>query len=216
MRQSALDLSSELAAAELAALRDLLRSARLSGAHLEIGTAAGGTLKEMMLCYAPPRPRFVVVDTFTYFPDQKAIVERNLRSAGIDPAEVDFRASSSDAALSAAADERFDFILIDANHDARHVMRDLRWSSRLNPGGYLCLHDYAPKFPGVIWATERFLGNNANFRRVSLTGSLAVIQKMTEGAWEEVGVLDVLLGDLISPMHRLARSIRKRIGRLSA
>jgi len=44
-------LKSELSKAELQALSELLISSNLSGAHLEIGTAAGGTLVEIMKCY---------------------------------------------------------------------------------------------------------------------------------------------------------------------
>lgn len=214
MRQSATSMESELQTAELAALQALLRSAQLRGTHLEVGTAAGGTLKELLLCYAPPRPRFVVVDSFRYFPDQKQIVADNLRSAGIDPADVDMRAMDSETALAGAtaAGEQFDFILIDANHQARHVISDLRWARLLRPGGYLCLHDYGPKFPGVTWATDRFLANNRNYRRVSLTVSLVVIQKSEMSRRDEVGTADLVLGQFLTPLHKLARSIKKRLG----
>jgi predicted O-methyltransferase YrrM len=216
VRQSALNMSSELSVGELAALTGLLGSAGLKGAHLEIGTAAGGTLKELMLCYAPPRPRFVVVDPFTYFPDQRAIVENNLRAAGIDPVDADFRRSLSEPALAAAseANERFDFIFIDANHDARHVIRDLRWARLLSPGGFLCLHDYSAKFPGVVWAVDRFLAKNSNYRRVAVHDSLIVIEKRTDTRIEEVSLRDTLLGDFLSQLHRLRRSARKRLSRL--
>lgn len=138
-----------------------------------------------------------------------------LRSAGIDPAEVDMRAADSETALAAAAlaDEQFDFILIDANHQARHVISDLRWAKLLRPGGYLCLHDYGAKFPGVMWATDRFLANNRNYRRVSLTQSLVVIQKSEMSRRDEVGAADLVLGKLLTPVHKLRNSISKRMGR---
>ena len=208
-------MESELQPAELAALQALLKSAHLTGTHLEVGTAAGGTLKELLLCYPPPRPRFVVVDSFRYFPRQKEIVADNLRRAGIDPADIDMRATDSESALAAAtlAREEFDFILIDANHQARHVISDLRWASLLRPGGYLCLHDYGPKFPGVTWAADRFLRNNPNYRRVSLTVSLLVIQKSDPSGRGEVTKNDLVLGKLLTPMHKLRHSIRKRLRR---
>ena len=214
MRQSATSMESELQPAELAALQALLKSAQLRGPHLEVGTAAGGTLKELLLCYAPPRPRFAVVDSFRYFPNQKEIVADNLRGAGIDPADVDMRAADSESALAAAtaAGEEFDFILIDANHQARHVISDLRWAKLLRPGGYLCLHDYGPKFPGVVWATDRFLANNRNYRRVSLNVSLMVIQKSEMSRRDEVGSVDLVMGKLLTPLHKLRHSIRKRMG----
>ena len=214
MRQSAISVQSELHPAELAALQALLKSAQLRGAHLEVGTAAGGTLRELLLCYPPPRPRFVVVDSFRYFPRQKEIVADNLRSAGIDPEDVEMRAMDSEGALAAstAAGEQFDFILIDANHQARHVISDLRWAKLLRPGGYLCLHDYGPKFPGVAWAADRFLANNRNYRRVSLSVSLLVIQKNETSRRDEVGTADLVLGKILTPLQKLRRSIGKRLG----
>ncbi len=214
MRPSAVSIQSELHPAELAALQALLKSAQLSGAHLEVGTAAGGTLRELLLCYPPPRPRFVVVDSFRYFPRQKEIVADNLRSAGIDPDDVEMRAVNSDSALAAAAaaGEQFDFILIDANHQARHVISDLRWAKLLRPGGYLCLHDYGPKFPGVMWAADRFLQNNRNYGRVSLSVSLLVIQKNEMSRRDEVGMADLVLGKILTPLQKLRRSIGKRLG----
>ena len=216
MRQSATSMESELQPAELAALQALLRSAQLRGTHLEVGTAAGGTLKELLLCYAAPRPRFVVVDSFRYFSNQEQIVADNLRSAGIDPGDVEMRAIDSETALAAAtaAGEQFDFILIDANHQARHVISDLRWARLLRPGGYLCLHDYGPNFPGVMWATDRFLRSNPNYRRVSLTVSLVVIQKSEMSRRGEVGTADLVLGKCLTPLHKLRRSIQKRLGRV--
>ena len=214
MRQSALDMSSELAAAELAALRSFLQSIGLRGTHLEIGTAAGGTLKELMLAYERPRPRFVAVDTFRYFPKQREIVETNLKSAGIDLAEVELRPMSSEAALRAAVDagERFDFIFIDANHEARHVIRDLRWAALLSAGGALCLHDYSPRFPGLVWAVDRFLNRNRNYERVSLSLSLLILKKISPDTDRLVGAFDTLIADVLSQVHRLRRSIRKRLG----
>src|ERR1044071_179693 len=181
MRQSAIDMSSELAVAELAALKSFLRSAGLNGTHVEIGTAAGGTLKELMQAYERPRPRFIAVDTFRYFPNQREIVESNLKSAGIDLTDVELRAMSSEQALRVAIDagERFDLIFIDANHEARHVIRDLRWAALLTEGGALCLHDYSPRFSGVVWAVGRFLGRNRNYQRVSLSESLLILRTVS-------------------------------------
>ena len=81
----ALERPSEFSAGERDALLSLLRSANLTQPHLEIGTAGGGTLCEMLLAYPEAsRPQFVAVDTFDYFPDHRGVVERNLRRSGID------------------------------------------------------------------------------------------------------------------------------------
>ena len=96
MRASATTLEPEISAGELARVVTLLRAGQLKGRHLEIGTAAGGTLKELMRAYPDgERPPFVVVDPMTYFPDQLAKVRRNLAAAGLDPDRVDFRVGKS-------------------------------------------------------------------------------------------------------------------------
>ena len=211
-RRSSIDLSSELSPEELDALRELLRANKFTGLHLEIGTAAGGTLKELLLCYEEPKPPFVVIDPFTYFPNQLAKVRLNLESAGLDPANVDFRTGTTESLLGPAvlAGERFDFILIDGHHDAIHVMRDLGWAALLNTGGFVCLHDDSPKFPGVGWAARRFLRNNPNFTRISKARTLLVLQKTSPEGGRGVRPFDLLTAFMIKPILKLKRSYLKR------
>ena len=91
-----LSLQWEKMCGRVEAITALLRAADLKGPHLEIGTAAGKTLKAMMLAYREEaRPPFVVVDTFNYFPGQLDHVRDNLRNAGIDPTTIDFRVGTS-------------------------------------------------------------------------------------------------------------------------
>ncbi len=79
MEHCSVTLNSGLSKAELQALSELLTSSNLFGAHLRIGTAAGGTLAEMMKCYAHPnRPAFYSVDLMKYFPGQKETIEKNI------------------------------------------------------------------------------------------------------------------------------------------
>lgn len=213
MRESATTLQPELTTAELETILALLRSGVGRKAHLEIGTAAGGTLREMMSAYpADDRPPFVVVDPFTYFPDQRSVVERNLRSAGIDPSTVDFRVGFSYPALQKAlgSSETYSFMFIDGNHKARYVMQDLMWTRMLEVGGYVCLHDYKPKFRGVIWATERFLRKHPNYRKIAQADSLVVLRKETQSSSPEVSSLDVMLGAGLEALHRWSWSLNKR------
>ena len=72
-------------------LFELIRDRQLTGQHLEVGTAAGGTLCAMMQCFAEQsRPPFVVVDRMTYFPG--ASPELPLRAgAARAPALTSFR-----------------------------------------------------------------------------------------------------------------------------
>ncbi len=100
MRPCATTLESELAPGELNCLLKVLSEQQFSGKHLEVGTAAGGTLWQMMRCY--PRetcPPFVVVDPLQYFPRQLTVVQKNLRANEIDPSTVDFRQTTSEQAV---------------------------------------------------------------------------------------------------------------------
>lgn len=192
MRRSATTLEPELSENEIDLLISILRDNDLTGPHLEIGTAAGGTLRRMILEYGEPRPSFVVVDPMTYFPDQRAIVEKNLRLGGIEASAVDFRVGNSAAMfkIASAKNERFSFIFIDAVHRARFVTEDLRWTRLLEVGGVVCLHDYGPRFPGVIWATDRFLAHHPNYERVAGADTLVVLKKHTQSIRPEVNGID--------------------------
>lgn len=213
-RESARTLESEIAPDELCFLREVVVGNELSGTHVEIGTAAGGTLCAMMLSFEPRKcPKFVVVDTMTYFPDQLNLVRKNLKNHDIDPDNVDFRVAKSNEEYdrAQATGERFDFILVDASHKIRHVMADLRWLRLLNLGGLACFHDYSPKFKGVQWPVDRFLKRNPQFSRVGLMGSLLCIRRDTRSSRPEVTPLDRAWALLWSPILQLDLSLRKRI-----
>ena len=214
IRPSATTLAPEMTGEELSGLREWSQSANLIGRHLEIGTAAGGTLCFMMNCFeANVRPEFAVVDTMAYFGKQMEIVKSNLTQNGLDSWQVDFRVMSSDAAFARAEaeGERFDFILVDASHKIRHVMADLRWLRLFNVGGLACFHDYTARFKGVHWPIDRFLQRNSQFSRVGLAGSLLCIRRDTTSALSEVTSCDRIWASLWSPILQLDLSLQKRL-----
>lgn len=213
-RGSEKSLQPELTPNELSGLREVIASDQKKGAHLEIGTAAGGTLRELLLCYENPRPRFVVVDPFTYFPNQIDIVKRNLKSAGLDGEAVELRKSFSWPALKKAIknNELYDFMFIDGHHGAGYVIQDLRWTRLLQVDGIVCLHDYAnPKFPGVTWAVNRFMRANPNYSRVSQSDSLLILRKTSHGK-AEISWIDLINGQIANKWFKLLASLNKRFG----
>lgn len=57
------------------------------------------------------------------------------------------------------SDHSLDFVFIDAQHDYHSVAWDIAlWAPKVKPGGMLCGHDYAPKFPGVVRAVKEKFG----------------------------------------------------------
>ncbi len=214
LRPSATSLQPEMSDEELSALQKWLTSSDLRGRHLEIGTAAGGTLCFMLGCYASERrPAFSVVDTMAYFPNQFDIVRENLARHGLSSEAVDFRVARSGEAFerSAAAGERFSFILVDASHKIRHVMADLRWLRLLEIGGLACFHDYGTIFKGVTWPLDRVLRANSHFTVVGRAGSLLAVRRERNSDRREVSALDRLWALAWSPVLQLELSLRKRI-----
>lgn len=213
-RPCANTLLPEMTEVELAGLKGWLLGSSLRGSHLEIGTAAGGTLCFMMKCFeADERPSFTVVDTMVYFANQHGIVRENLQKNGIDPSQVQFHVMTSVAAFAQAekTGSRFDFILMDASHKIRHVMEDLHWLRLLNVGGLACFHDYAPRFKGVRWPVDRFLRRNPHFSRVGLAGSLLCVRRDATASRPEVTALDRSWALIWSPLLQLDLSMQKRL-----
>ena len=215
-RISASSFAPELGPDELAYLLNLIRNSGLKGRHLEIGTAAGGTLCAMMKCFATgERPPFVVVDPMAYFADQLELVKQNLRQHGLDPSEVDIRVSrSSDAFQCAeAAGETFDLVFIDGAHKIRFVTQDLRWARLVNVGGIICMHDYNPQQRGVMLAVDRFLRKHSNYQREALISNLLVLRKHAASRSKEISSADGLWALALSPWLQLKKSLAKRLGR---
>jgi predicted O-methyltransferase YrrM len=213
----AVGAEAECTEAEIAALVGAMSERKLTRPHLEIGTAAGGTLKRMLLAYpSTERPKFVVVDPLTYFPRQREAIEANLASAGIDPRSVEFRVETSAKALKKAlrAQESFDFILIDGNHSLRPVTEDLRWTRLLVPGGFVCLHDYEHLahvvVPGVKIALDRFLARHVNYQLKEVVGAMAVVRKLDWGDLE-IGHGALAEATVRQVAWKWSHSLRKRL-----
>ncbi len=219
MRECATTLVSELSSNELMELKVILIYKKLKGIHLEIGTAAGGTLCELMCFYREKlkiSPKFIVVDPFKYFPNQYEKVLENLSIHNLASSSVDFvQSSSNDAFLVfSQAPRTLDFILIDGNHKANYVMKDLRWAKYLSVGGILCLHDYSSLQKGVKLTTDRFLTKNLNYKILKQIDQLLIVEKIAESSAEEVSTFDLFFSNLISLKLQFEKSFNKKIKRL--
>ncbi len=212
-RPCATQLTSEMTQQELDALRSIVGSRKRPGRHLEIGTAAGGTLCEMMLA-ATHQPGFVVIDTMNCFANQRQIVEQNLASHGLQTGQVEFREMRSWDAFHRSRQtlEAFDFVLINGMHKFRYVMQDLHWAALLNPNGILALHDYTPRLRSVKWAADYFLANNRNYHRLELAGSLLLMEKTAPDGPRGPNLLPDSVASFMHPLFQFENSVRKRLG----
>lgn len=215
MRPCATTLESELTEEELECLLELIHTQSFGGNHLEIGTAAGGTLWQMMKAYHDDkRPSFVVIDPMKYFPNQLQVIHQNLKEHGLSPDTVDFRVGTSEEIFPNAErkQEKYDLIFIDGAHKVRYVMQDLKWSRLLNRGGLLILHDFSPNYRGVWYSVNRFLKKNPHYSIVRQVDKLIALQKDASSEKSEISSWDITLSQILSPIFQLESSLKKRIG----
>ena len=216
MRRCAITLESEISDLERNALLDVLKEFTLKCTHLEIGTAAGGTLCEIYDFYKSTDreiPNFWVVDPMKYFPNQIDIVNDNLISHGVDLLKVRFLRSISSVAINEAFIENpeFDFIFIDGSHKRKYVTQDLIWTRFLKKGGILCAHDYSPKFPGVYKSIDLFLKKYKNYKLISVTETLAIIKKEDTTKKSEITNMMILASMIDGIIQQIRSSIHKRV-----
>lgn len=212
MRECATTLIPEMRASEHRLLIDTLSSLGGRRLHLEIGTAAGGTLCAMMDAFSNnQRPQFVVVDPMKYFPNQFAAIQKNLREHQLDPSQVDFRATSSARAFPEAANrgDEFDFILVDGCHRIESVTIDLKWTRLLAIGGLVCFHDYEPGSRGVKMAVDRFLRKHPNYTIENQVESLLVVRKKAVSRTPEIDLTDLLYAQCWKLPHRILRKVKR-------
>ena len=219
MRACATTLAPEMTPTERNALRDALAVHELNKTHLEIGTAAGGTLCDILVHYRDnlhrDPPPFIVIDPMSYFPDQHATVRTNLERNGLDPSHPQFiQSTSAQAFQQMEADPPvLDFILVDGNHKIHYVMEDLMWSRHLQTGGLLCLHDCGPHFPGVQLNARRFLRKYPNYEVHTHAESLLILKKNSPSQQHEVSRTDQLWAKCLAPMLQLKASLKKRLAK---
>lgn len=217
MRQSAITGESELDQISLQAILDLFERKRFRGAHLEIGTAAGGTLKSMLQWYSDKgkTPEFHVVDPMTYFPDQLNIVKANIERADLSLANVFFHVGNSreQYELASSMVTTYDFVLIDGSHKAHHIVWDLQWLSKLAIGGVVVFDDYHAGFDGVDLVVDRFLLSRNDFEVFDQKGRALFVKRVGLSNRSMVCRSDVMIAEIMAPLFQLKVSIRKRLRR---
>ena len=217
MRQSATTGDSELDPISLQAILDLFERERFRGAHLEIGTAAGGTLKSMLQWYSNKGdvPDFHVVDPMTYFPNQLNIVKKNIEKADLSLEGVSFHVGTSKERyhLDSAAVTSFDFILIDGSHKAHHVVWDLLWLSKLAIGGVVVFDDYQAGFNGVDFVVDRFLARRHDFKVIDQKGRALFVKRVGLSGRFMVSWQDLVLAKIMTPLFQIKVSSQKRLRR---
>ena len=215
-RESAITLKSEMTDAEVYSIKNAIKDSKLTGLHIEIGTAAGGTLCEILKCYQNELkvvpPQFIIIDPLTYFDDQYEKICLNLQNNGLSRNNITFEKNKSSVAfrnLSTHACE-IEFILIDGNHKINHFVGDLRFSRYLKAGGLLLIHDYSNGFKGIHSATNNFLNRYTNYEVLSHVDCLIILRKKSISNSLEISPLNLLSAHFRNLMDQVLNSLRKR------
>lgn len=171
---------------EGAFLHLLARHAPGHGRIVEIGSFHGRST----LCLASGlrrrgAGRVLAVDPQKY--GAEGSLRSNLRRLGVDD-WVDIRVETSLAAAH-AFEGRASIVFIDGDHAERAVREDVSaWLPRLEPGGFLVLHDATTLsgFPGpraLASALERAVGPGGSFESAGTLGSIAWFRTGGGPAW---------------------------------
>ena len=197
---------------ETRALGEVAALAPASGAIVEIGTAAGGSLVRLLDAVGGAgRRRVIVVDPLTYFPGQRDVWELNLKRHGIDPAAIDLFVGRSARALRKLRLEELAFVLIDGGHKLKDVIRDTRWLGRLRTGGIAAIHDCSPACPGVERAVAIFLRRNPNYRQIRCVRTLLFIERTGPGRAVEMPAWRIWAATIESVAAGWRASVARRL-----
>lgn len=213
-RPSAVSGETELHPGEWEALCERVSQLDLDGRLVEVGTAAGGTLIKMLQAIPEDRhSRVSVVDTFQYFPDHLEIWKANLRQHGFDPERIEVLQGNSEAGLRVLMQrqEVLAFVLVDAGHKLKDVIRDVRYLSLLQVGGLAAFHDYSERFPGVMLAVDTFLKRNPEYQQEAVCGTLIFVRKTGKPLRDEMPAWIIAWMTLRSVGMQWGRSLRKRL-----
>jgi len=213
-RSSAVTGETELHPGEWEALCRRVAALEVDGRIVEVGTAAGGTMVKLLQSLPlEAHSRVSVVDTFEYFPDHLKIWQENLRQNGFDPVAIELlRGSSMDGYRAVAGrGDRLAFVLVDAGHKLKDVIRDVQWLSLLEVGGVGAFHDYSGRFPGVMLAVDTFLARNPEFEREELEGTLMFVRKKSETDRKVMPKWVICWMTVRSLLMQWEKSLRKRL-----
>ena len=217
MRAFAETFESELGLDALEALKRTIRTSDLKGLHVEIGTAAGGTIREIISSYEDELdcPDFLVVDPMNYFPNQLETVRKNL--SGLHAAgKVQFIVETGGRAykLFQKDSRAISFLLIDGSHKVKYVCQDAQWINHVEVGGLVCFDDFDCGFIGVDWVVKRYVLPTGCFEHLGYHGRLLLLRRIKAGRTPVVSAFDLALSHVLHPIFQLRTSILKRLRRL--
>ena len=217
MRACAETFESELGLDALEALKRTIKTSDLKGLHVEIGTAAGGTIREIISSYEDELdcPDFLVVDPMNYFPNQLETVRKNI--SGLHAAgKVQFIVETGGSAykLFQKDSRAISFLLIDGSHKVKYVCQDAQWINNVEVGGLVCFDDFDCGFIGVDWVVKRYVLPTGCFEHLGYHGRLLLLRRIKAGRTPVVSAFDLALSYVLHPIFQLRTSILKRLRRL--
>ena len=208
---------SECTLSETALLSSTLGIAPRGQTVIEVGTAAGGTLAQL-INYSNETGRndeFIVIDTMKYVSNQFETVIENLNKSGVRTDKLNiWPGTTSEFLKNTVIRSEFQIALlfIDAEHKPRPLYKDLMLTKYLMKGGYICIHDYGGKFTGVTWLINRMLRlNKKSLKIFGKIDNLIIIEKVSTARIKGFEKIDWLIVFFAQPILRVKKSIIKRL-----
>lgn len=139
------------------------------GLIVEIGSGRGGSISTLGL--SNPEARLINIDKFSSYDEETAYgVSKDYQGfkyedfrKNVYPFNLNLQTIQkwSDEAIDDIEDESVDLLFIDGNHSYLNCKNDIvNYMPKVKKGGVLAIHDYHPRFPGVIGAVQEIFGND--------------------------------------------------------
>lgn len=162
-------------------LYELARNGSYAGHVVEIGSLFGGSTIILALgCKEADRGPVFAID-----PLPQPELQQNLERAGVADCVRLLPYPSAAVARRwrdiVGANWQIGLLWIDANHSYETVSEDiLHWQGYVEPGGYICLHDYDERTPGVICAVYEQLISSGRWESFKVVNTIFCARKSRE------------------------------------
>lgn len=173
---NAVDIPGKAEVGELAFLRACAAIAPRDGAYIELGCYQGRSTAAILdgtVC------ELISIDDFSYAPPDLGPSSASVVAAHLGIRCDRWRCVMGDSAHVPPTVERVAFIFVDTEHTASRLTIELdAWLPLTVPGAVVVLHDYGPRFPGIVAVADRRLGHAREWEMIGREATMIAFRKV--------------------------------------
>jgi hypothetical protein len=171
----AVDIPGRATVGELAFLRACAGLAPRDGAYIELGCYQGRSTAAILdgtVC------DLISIDDFSYAPPDLGPSSASVVAAHLGIRCDRWRCVFGDSASIPPKVEQVAFLFVDTEHTASRLTVEFdAWLPLTMPGAVIVLHDYSPRFPGIVAVTDRRLGHSDEWEMIGRENTMIAFRK---------------------------------------